>query len=45
MIKAEVWTEVGVCCDHWNVAEGVVNTTTFWLDALIAGCGRKSKLN
>ena len=25
-----------MCCDHWNIAEGVVNTTALGLDVLIA---------
>ena len=36
MVQAELWTELDVFSDHWNVAEGVVNTTAFWLDVLIA---------
>jgi len=36
MVQAELWTELDVFSDHWNVAEGVFNTTAFWLDVLIA---------
>ena len=36
MVQAELWTELDVFSDHWNVAEGVVNRTAFWLDVLIA---------
>lgn len=37
MVQAELWTELDVFSDHWNVAEGVVSTTAFfWLDVLIA---------
>ena len=45
MIKADLWTEAGVDVITGNIAEGVVNPTAFWLDALIAGRGRTSKLN
>lgn len=39
MIRAELWTEVAVCCDHWEVAQGVVSTSAFWSDVLVAeGC-------
>ena len=36
MIRAELWTETGVCCDHWEVAEGVVSMSAFWADVLVA---------
>jgi hypothetical protein len=36
MIRAQLWTELDVCCDHWYVAAGVVSITAFWLDVLIA---------
>jgi hypothetical protein len=36
MIRAQLWTELDVCCDHWYVAAGVVRITAFWLDVLIA---------
>jgi len=36
MIRAQLWTELDVCCDHWYVSDGVVCTTYFWLDVLVA---------
>ena len=36
MIQAELWTELAACCDHWYVAAGLVHTTAFCLDVLIA---------
>jgi len=36
MIRAELWTELDVNCDHWFVAEDVVSSTAFWVDVLVA---------
>jgi hypothetical protein len=36
MIQAELWTEAGVCSDHWQCEEGVLDLVAFWLDMLIA---------
>jgi hypothetical protein len=36
MIRAELWTELDVSYDHWFVTDGVVCTTFFWLDVLVA---------
>jgi hypothetical protein len=35
MIRAELWTELDVCCDHWCVSDGGFRTTAFWLDVLV----------
>jgi hypothetical protein len=36
MVRAELWTEDEVCCDHWEAAAGVVSTCAFWADVLVA---------
>jgi hypothetical protein len=36
MIRAQLWTEIDTCCDHWFVADGVFSTSLFWADALVA---------
>jgi hypothetical protein len=36
MIRAQLWTEVDVCCDHWYVSDGMFCTNYFWLDVLVA---------
>lgn len=36
MIRAELWTDVSVSCDHWLFGEHNVDLVTFWVDVLIA---------
>jgi len=36
MIRAELWTELRACCDHWWVAEQTICETFFWTDFLVA---------
>jgi hypothetical protein len=36
MIRAELWTDLDACCDHWYVSDGVICTIDFWLDVLVA---------
>jgi hypothetical protein len=36
MIQAELWTDTNVCYDEWFVADGVLCTSCFWLDVLVA---------
>ena len=36
MIRAELWIELTICCDHWEVGAGVVSMGAFWSDVLVA---------
>jgi hypothetical protein len=36
MIEAELWTDLGVRSGHWEPAPGILDSTAFWLDVLIA---------
>ena len=36
MIRAELWTDVSVSCDHWLFGEHNVDLAAFWVDVLIA---------
>lgn len=36
MIRAQLWTEIDVACDHWYCSDGAFYTTRFWLDVLVA---------
>ena len=36
MVRAELWTDIGVSCDHWQFGEHTVDLAAFWVDVLIA---------
>jgi hypothetical protein len=36
MIRAELWTEISVSCDHWQVGAHNLDLAAFWADVLIA---------
>jgi hypothetical protein len=36
MVRAELWTDVSVSCDHWLFGEHNVDLAAFWVDVLIA---------
>jgi hypothetical protein len=36
MIQAELWTEMGVLCDHWFGEGYTIFPVSFWMDVLIA---------
>ena len=35
MVRADLWTELGVRCDHWFV-ENAICVVAFWVDVLVA---------